>query len=275
MLRMMVGETLPGVRLAVPPAATDEDLVRVHTPEYVAAVTNGSLDPAAVRRIGFPWSPELVERSKRSTGASISAARAALRDGAAANLAGGTHHAFPDRGEGFCVFNDVAVAARAVQAEGTVDRVAVVDLDVHQGNGTAAIFRDDASVFTFSVHGENNYPFRKERSDLDIALTDGAGDREFLNAVEEGLEEVRRTAPDLVFYVAGADPFSGDRLGRLTVSKAGLLERDELVVRFCRTSSVPLVVVMSGGYAHDLRDIVEIHLQSVRTVATAAGTFAS
>lgn len=273
MLRMRVSEALPAIRLAVPPAATDEELIRVHTREYVSAVTNGSLDPASVRRIGFPWSPELVERSRRSTGASIAAARSALKDGASANLAGGTHHAFPDRGEGFCVFNDVAVAARAIQAEGSVDRIAIVDLDVHQGNGTAAIFRGDSSVFTCSVHGENNFPFRKEQSDLDIALTDGAGDREFLSAVEEGLEAVRETTPELMFYIAGADPFSGDRLGRLTVSKAGLLERDELVVTCCRTHRIPLVVVMSGGYAQNVQDIVDIHFQSVRTVATAAGTF--
>ena len=214
---------------------------------------------------GFPWSPELVERSRRSVGGTLGAARAALEDGTAANLAGGTHHAFADRGEGFCVFNDVAVAARAVQAEGRARRVAVLDLDVHQGNGTAALFRGDDSVFTLSVHGANNYPFQKEAGDLDVALPDGAGDEPFLEAVDRGVARALETGPELAFYLAGADPWEGDKLGRLAVTREGLAERDRRVFGACARAGVPVAVVMSGGYAEEVEDTVAIHLHSVRT----------
>jgi len=250
--------------LLVPDAADDARLRRVHDAGYVHRVTRGVLSRDEVRRIGFPWSPGLVERSRRSVGGTLAAARAALQDGVAANLAGGTHHAFPDRGEGFCVFNDVAVAIRAVQAEGSVRRVAVLDLDVHQGNGTAAIFRDDDTVFTLSVHGANNFPFRKERSDLDLELPDGSGDDEYLEAVERGVPSALMGGADLAFYVAGADPYEGDRLGRLAVTKEGLVDRDRLVFDLCSEAGVPVAVVMSGGYARNVGDTVDIHFATVR-----------
>lgn len=254
--------------LRVPEAVTDAELERVHHPGYVRKVVEGRLGEAEVRGIGFPWSPGLVERSRRSVGGTLEAARAALDDGAGVNLAGGTHHAFPDRGLGFCVFNDVAVAARAVQAEGLARRITVVDLDVHQGDGTAHIFRDDPSVFTLSVHGANNFPFQKERSDLDVALPDGTGDETYLDAVGSAVEEaLERARPGLVFYVAGADPFHGDKLGRLAVTEKGMARRDALVFEACRKAGAGVAVVMSGGYAPEIARTVEIHF---RTVALAA-----
>ena len=249
--------------LCVPDAATDTELMRVHDPAYVRRVVSGGLSYEEIRRIGFPWSPGLVERSRRSVGGTICAARAALEDGLSANLAGGTHHAFADRGEGFCVFNDVAVAARALQAEERVDRVVVLDLDVHQGNGTAAIFSADDSVFTLSVHGANNFPFRKVQGDLDIELPDGTGDDAFLDAVDGGVRTALDQGGELAFYVAGADPFEGDRLGRLAVTKAGMAERDRRVFDLCAAAGIPVAVVMSGGYAHDVNDTVDIHEATV------------
>jgi acetoin utilization deacetylase AcuC-like enzyme len=258
--------------LRVPESAGDHELSRVHEPGYVERVVGGSLSREEIRRIGFPWSPELVERSRRSVGGTLAAARAACEEGVSVNLAGGTHHAFAHRGEGFCVFNDVAVAARALQAEGRVRRMAVLDLDVHQGNGTAAIFRDDASVFTLSVHGANNYPFHKEVSDLDMELPDGSGDDVFLAAVTRGVAQALETRPELAFYLAGADPFEGDRLGRLAVTKAGLAERDERVLEACAVAGVPVAVVMSGGYARDVSDTVDIHHATVRAASRAAAS---
>lgn len=257
----------PRVELLVPEGATDRQLLRVHSPDYLEAVARGTLSREAQRRIGFPWSPELVERSRRSVGGTIAAARAALEEGFAANLAGGTHHAFPDRGEGFCVFNDVAVAAREVQAAGSVRRVAVVDLDVHQGNGTAAIFRDDDTVFCVSVHGDGNYPFRKEDSDLDVSLPDGTGDGPYLEAVDHVLRLVARWSPELVFYLAGADPYAGDALGRLAVSMEGMARRDALVYDHAERAGAPVAVVMSGGYAPDVDEIARIHAASVTAAA--------
>jgi acetoin utilization deacetylase AcuC-like enzyme len=250
--------------LRVPDAATDAELERVHDAGYVRRVAAGALTAQEVRRIGFPWSPALVERSRRSVGGTTAAARAALEDGVAANLAGGTHHAFADRGEGFCVFNDVAVAARAMQAERRAARVVVLDLDVHQGNGTASIFRGDDSVFTLSVHGANNYPFRKAASDLDVELPDGTADEAFLEAVERGVRAALSPGGDLAFYVAGADPFEGDRLGRLAVTKRGLAARDALLFDLCAGAGTPVAVVMSGGYARDVTDTVDIHDATVR-----------
>jgi acetoin utilization deacetylase AcuC-like enzyme len=259
--------------LSEAPAAAWEALTLVHTPGYVAAVAAGTLPPEMIRRIGFPWSPAMVERSRRSAGATIAAARAALDDGAAVNLAGGTHHAFADRGEGYCVFNDVAVAARVVQQEGRCTRIAVVDCDVHQGNGTAAIFRDDPTVFTFSLHGARNYPFRKETSDLDVELDDGTGDAEYLEKLDTHLPAALAHRPELVFYLAGADPYEGDRLGRLKLTKDGLAARDRLVFAACRAARVPVAVVMSGGYAPDVDDIVAIHAATVGAAAAFAAAW--
>ena len=248
------------------PAASWDELRLVHDPAYVDAVANGTLPREAQRRIGFPWSPQMVERSRRSVGATIAAARVALEDGVAANLAGGTHHGFADRGEGFCVFNDVAVAARVLQRDRQARRIAVVDLDVHQGNGTAAIFAGDETVFTFSMHGEKNFPFRKETSDLDVALPDGTGDDDYLELLRSHLPGVlNRHQPDFVFYLAGADPYEGDRLGRLKLTIAGVAHARRDGVRHVPSAPViPVAVTMSGGYANDISAIVTIHANTIR-----------
>jgi acetoin utilization deacetylase AcuC-like enzyme len=246
------------------PPASDAQLLRVHTPEYLEKVWTGGLSEKEMRRIGFPWSAEMVARSRRSVGGTIEACRAALDEGAAANLAGGTHHAYPDHGEGYCTFNDCAVAARVMQAEGRLARVVILDCDVHQGNGTAAIFRADPSVFTFSIHGEKNFPVHKETSDLDIALPDGAGDEQFLEGLLSGLRRsIAEARADLAIYLAGSDPYAGDRLGRLAVSKDGLAERDRMVYQACREAGLPAAVVMAGGYAREVSDTVEIHYHSI------------
>ena len=251
--------------LVEPDAASDTELSLAHRPSYIRKVVEGSLSRDEVRRMGFPWSPELVERSRRSVGGTIGAARAALAEGVSVNLAGGTHHAFPDRGSGFCVFNDVAVAVRVLQAARLIHRMGVVDLDVHQGDGTAAIFRDSPEVFTASVHGANNFPFRKEAGDLDIDLPDGASDDTYLDAVIRAVDAVLASSPELIFYVAGADAFESDRLGRLSVSKEGLSRRDALVFDAARAASVPVAMVMGGGYAETVDDTVDIHYLSVDT----------
>jgi acetoin utilization deacetylase AcuC-like enzyme len=256
--------------LVVPHAATDQEVLRAHDADYLHKVQVGALTEAEIRRIGFPWSPALVERSRRSGGATIEACRAALAEGVACNLAGGTHHAFRDCGEGYCVFNDSAIAARAMQAEGRARRVVVLDGDVHQGNGTAAIFRDDPTVFTFSIHGAKNFPLRKERSDLDVDLPDGTGDGAYLEALEGGLRQaLARAGADLAIYLAGADPFMDDRLGRLKLTKGGLAERDALVFRHCRAAGLPVAVAMAGGYARQVEDTVDIHFQTVRLATEA------
>ena len=250
------------------PAASWEDLELVHESRYVDAVRTGTVDRDIQRRIGFPWSPQMVERSRRSVGATIAASRAALDDGVAANLAGGTHHAFADRGEGYCVFNDVAVATRVLQYELHARRIAIVDLDVHQGNGTAAIFSGDADVFTFSMHGEKNFPFKKEISDLDVALPDGTGDDHYLSLLRANLDEVlNRHQPDFVFYLAGADPYEGDRLGRLGMTIDGLRERDDIVLSACSRAGLPVAITMSGGYANDIDAIVTIHTNTIHTAS--------
>lgn len=250
------------------PAAAWEDLLLVHDRAYVDAVAGGTLPRDTQRRIGFPWSPEMVERSRRSVGATIAAARTAVDEGISANLAGGTHHGFADRGEGYCVFNDVAVGARVLQRDRSARRIAIVDLDVHQGNGTAAIFQDDDTVFTFSMHGEKNFPFRKEVSDLDVALVDGTGDDEYLSLLRHHLDDVLNCHhPDFVFYLAGADPYEGDRLGRLKLTVDGLRCRDEIVFAACKRRGVPVAVSMSGGYAHDVDAIITIHANTIRAAA--------
>ena len=258
---------LDGAQFQLPDAATDEQLLRVHTRNYLDKLKLGTLTKIEERRIGFPMSPGLLERSRRSTGATINAAYAAVGDRAAVHLAGGTHHAFPDHGQGFCVFNDVAVACRALQSDGIVRKAVVVDLDVHQGNGTASVFRDDPSVFTFSMHGARNFPFSKCDGDLDVALADGTGDDQYLQQLAEVLEnQIPLGDADMVLYLAGADPFEGDRFGRLKLTKAGLAERDRLVLEACRTSQTPLTVVMAGGYAQSIDDIVDIHTTTVQNV---------
>lgn len=249
----------------LPPAATHEELARAHAPAYIQAVSSGQLPTVMQKAIGFPWSPEMVERSRRSAGATLAACRAALSDGLSANLAGGTHHAFYDRGEGFCVFNDAAVAARTLQAEGLAERILIVDLDVHQGNGTASILAGDERCFTFSMHGARNYPFTKENSDLDIELPDGCTDTAYLQQLEHGLETALDLArPDLVIYLAGADPYHDDRLGRLGLTFDGLAERDRRVLQRCRAERLPVAIAMAGGYARQIEDTVAIHCTTLR-----------
>lgn len=256
-----------GVQLLLAPRATRDELLLVHTAAYVDAFVGGRLDAQHQARIGLPWSEALVERSLRSCGATLAAARTALAHGVAVYLAGGTHHARADRGAGYCVFNDCAVAARIVQREGGRERVLVVDTDVHQGDGTAAIFAGDPSVFTFSIHGEQNFPAAKAASDLDIALPSGTGDDVYLQRLQQGLDAAFAAgAPQFVFFLSGADPFAGDRLGRLSLSKAGLLARDRRVVAACRAHGVPFVTVMGGGYAREIADTVDVYEATVRCV---------
>lgn len=280
MLRERV-EREPGtMRPRVAEAAEVQALALVHTPDYIDAVLHGTLSDAAQREIGFPWAAGLPRRSLCSVGATIAAARAALEEGVAASLAGGTHHAYADKGSGFCVFNDVAVAARLMQAEWHRRhperpglRVLVVDLDVHQGNGTASIFRDDDTVFTLSIHGEKNFPFRKEASDLDVGLPDACGDAVYLDALDRALDEVwRRTAdrpPGLAFYLAGADPHEGDRLGRLKLSAEGLLRRDRRVLDALFERRIPVALSMAGGYGEDLGVTVEVQMRTLGAAAHA------
>ena len=253
--------------LHIPPAATLQQLLRVHDPDYVARVEGGTLAPEEVRELGFPWSTALVERSRRSSGATVEACRHALAGPTrlAVNLAGGTHHAGRARCAGYCIFNDAAVAARTMQAEGLARRVLVVDCDVHQGDGTAAIFALDPTVFTFSIHGANNYPLRKPPSDLDVDLPDATTDDLYLSALEQGLDQAfHRAEADLAIYLAGADPFEGDALGRLKVTKNGLAARDRLVLRRCKQEGLPVAVAMAGGYSKNVGDIVDIHAQTIQ-----------
>ena len=272
LLRERLAE-LPGLQLGPALPATDGELALAHTPSYVSAVAEGTLSAALQREIGFPWSEAMVERARRSVGATISAARAALASGVAANLAGGTHHATADKGGGYCVFNDAAVAARLMQAEWhrahrQLLRVAIIDLDVHQGNGSAAIFTDDPTVFTLSIHGAKNFPFRKERSDIDIDLPDGCTDQPYLEALDGALAELwqrhGQSPPGLVFYVAGADAHEGDRLGRLKLSTEGLAERDRRVFAALRARRIPVAVAMAGGYGRVIDDTVQVHLGTLR-----------
>lgn len=269
--RLLHEGILAATDLAVAPPAAWEDLTLVHGPAYVEAVAAGQLPPEMQTRIGFPWSEALVERSRRSVGATIAAARTALHDGISANLAGGTHHAFRDRGEGFCVFNDVAVGASVLLRDALIRRAVVIDCDVHQGNGTAAIFADDRRVFTLSFHGANNFPFHKEVSDLDVTFEDGARDDEYLEALARHVPAVLdQETPDLVFYLAGADPYEGDRLGRLKLTIEGLRQRDGFVFDACRRRGIPVAIAMSGGYAHDVEAIVRIHVNTIREAISVA-----
>ena len=251
-----------------PARATVEELERVHTRDYVERLTSGTLSDAELRLLGFPWSPALVERSYRAVGGTLGAARRALEDGVAMNLAGGTHHAFPDRGEGFCVFNDVAVAVRTLRAEGHIRRAGIVDLDVHQGNGTHAIFAGDANTYTFSMHGGRNYPFHKVPGTLDIELPDGTGDEDYLSLLADALPRVLNEGrPDLVVYLAGADPHERDRLGRLKLTFDGLERRDAMVLEACREVGIPVAITIAGGYGLDVRETVDIHVATARVAA--------
>jgi acetoin utilization deacetylase AcuC-like enzyme len=261
-----------GIELCEPAPATDEDLLRVHCPDYVARMRGGGVRPEEMRRIGFPWSPAMVARSCVSSGATIAALRSALAgDGVAANLAGGTHHAAYDRGGGYCVFNDTVVAARHAQAHGWLRRLLVIDLDAHHGNGTAALCAGDPGVFTFSMHSAKAYPAFKPASDLDVPLAAGTGDADYLDALARHLPEaIGRARADAAIYLAGADPFAGDRLGGLGLSMAGLAERDRAVFAACRRAGLPVAVTMAGGYAPDADDIVAIHANTVRIAAEAA-----
>ena len=280
LLRERVVNELPAVQMAQAPAASDGELALVHAPSYIEAIMQGTLPAPAQREIGFPWSPGMAERARRSAGATVAAARIALGmlagarpEGIAANLAGGTHHAYAHKGGGFCVFNDSAVAARLMQAEwARLHRqarqplqVAVIDLDVHQGNGTASIFAHDSSVFTLSLHGEKNFPFRKEASDLDVELPDGCVDAPYLQALEHALDELdRRFNPGLILYLAGADPFEGDRLGRLDLSFDGLEARDRRVFDWAWQRRIPLAFSMAGGYGINIDETVQVQMNTYR-----------
>ena len=267
-LRERLTAELPQVRLGQALPASDGELALVHLPAYIQAIQTGTLDAAAQREIGFPWSPAMAERALRSVGATVAAARSALVAGVAANLAGGTHHAYAHKGGGFCVFNDIAVTARLMQAEAwrhhrQLMKVAVIDLDVHQGNGTARIFARDDSVFTLSLHGAKNFPFRKEAGDLDVELPDGCGDDEYLHALDTALDELeRRFEPGLVLYLAGADPHEGDRLGRLKLTADGMQERDRVVMDWAWQRKLPVVMCMGGGYGHDIETTVQVQMQT-------------
>jgi acetoin utilization deacetylase AcuC-like enzyme len=276
-LRDRLAAELPAVALAQADAASDDALALAHAPSYIEAVAGGTLDASVLREIGFPWSEAMVERARRSVGATVQAARAALHGGVAANIAGGTHHASADRGGGFCVFNDVAVATRVLQREhlrqhpgARRPRVAVIDLDVHQGNGTAAIFARDESVFTLSLHGEKNFPFRKVAGDLDVGLPDGTGDDAYLAALDLALDELAaRFDAERVFYLAGADPHEGDRLGRLKLTHDGLQARDRRVFDWAWQRRLPLALCMGGGYGHDIATTVQVQMHTF-AVAVAA-----
>ena len=273
MLRDRIVQDLPGVSLQAAPPASDSELALAHTPAYIDAVADGTLAPQAQREIGFPWSPAMAERARRSVGATVAAGRVALREGVAGNLAGGTHHAYAGKGSGFCVFNDVAVAARLMQVEharaagrrAAPLQVAVIDLDVHQGNGTAHIFGGDHSVFTLSLHGARNFPFRKEPGDLDVELPDGCTDADYLQALEQALDTLaQRFTPQLVFYLAGADPHEGDRLGRLALTHDGLEARDRRVFDWAWQRRIPVAFAMAGGYGRALEDTVQAQLNTWR-----------
>jgi acetoin utilization deacetylase AcuC-like enzyme len=252
------------IELVEPAAATDQDLLRAHDLAYIQAITQGNLSDAQIREIGFPWSEAMVERSRRSAGATIAACISAIKEGISVNLAGGTHHAYANKGSGFCVFNDAAVAARYIQAI-QATRVAVIDLDVHQGNGTAAILGADPSCFTLSLHGEKNFPFRKEDSHLDVGLPDGCGDSQYLEILQQALVDLEgRFNPELIIYLAGADPHEGDRLGRLKLTMQGMGQRDQMVLAFAKELQCPIAIAMAGGYGREIKTTVDVHHQTIQ-----------
>jgi acetoin utilization deacetylase AcuC-like enzyme len=264
--RLLAAGTLDPDEISEPSPATLDQVLLVHTEDYVSRLCAGTLTAKELRRLGLPWSESLVQRSFYATGGTIAAAHTALIEGCASNLAGGTHHSFADRGEGFCVLNDVAIAIRVLRQERLIHRAAIVDCDVHQGNGTATIFAGDADTFTFSIHGINNYPLFKAQSSLDLELRDGTTDDEYLECLTTHLRTVFTFAPDIVFYLAGADPYAGDKLGRLALTIDGLRQRDLCVLRECYQREVPVATVMSGGYGKDINDTIEIHCNTIRSV---------
>ncbi len=254
-------------------AASDEHILRVHAAEYLERLQGGRLSPNELRRIGFPWSSRLVERTRHSAGATLAAVRAALAEGIGINLGGGTHHAFPDHGQGYCILNDVAIGLRALQSRGAIQSAVVIDGDAHQGNGTAAIFSDEANVFTFSIHGRKTFPFHKVPGNLDIALDEYTTDRAYLEKFADGLARALAAGPfDLAVFLAGADPHRNDRFGRLALSRAGLARRVRVVLNTCRREGLPLAIVMGGGYGHDIADTVAIHFETVRLAVAAAAS---
>ncbi|MCW5960081.1 MAG: histone deacetylase [Pyrinomonadaceae bacterium] len=268
---LLAERTVTAGEIEEPHPARIEDLTLVHTEDYVNRLKSGTLEKREIRRLGLPWTESLVRRTFLAVSGTINAAQTALKTGVSSNLAGGTHHAFPDRGEGFCVLNDVAVAIRVLQREGLAKRFLIIDCDVHQGNGTASIFQNDDEVFTFSIHGEKNYPLFKEVSNLDIELPDGTTDTIYLETLNEALDRIFHHQPDIVFYLGGADPYVNDKLGRLSLSIEGLRQRDEMVLNYARSHSVPIVTTLSGGYAQDIRDTVEIHCNTIRAVKSVFG----
>ena len=270
--RVKQNATLWNIDLIEPVAASDEDLLRVHCPDYIQRMSVGNPSEQEMRRIGFPWSAQMVERSRRSSGATMQALESAIQgDKISVNLAGGTHHAAYDRGGGYCVFNDSVVAARYVQAKNLAKKILIVDLDVHQGNGTAELCRDDASIFTFSMHAEKNYPAIKPASDLDVPLPNHTGDAEYLDSLAQYLPIViERAEPDAVIYLAGADPYEDDRLGYLSLSKRGLAQRDRFVMQTCHRANLPMAVSMAGGYCPQVEHIADIHAQTVQLAASFA-----
>ena len=264
-LRDLVSK-LEGLELVEAPAVTDTQILYAHDPSYLIKILSGNLSAKEQQEIGFPWSEKMVERSRRSAGATLAAAKAALNEGLAANLAGGTHHAYRDRGSGFCVFNDSAITAKALQKEIHQKlKVAIIDLDVHQGNGTASILQNDQSIFTLSIHGENNFPFTKERSDLDIGLPNGCQDDDYLSALNQGLEKLDVFKPNFIIYLAGADPHEGDRLGKLSISKDGMCQRDQYVFQYSLDRQIPTAFSMAGGYGREIQSTVDIHFQTIQT----------
>jgi len=265
-LRDLVGTEID-IQLVEAPPATDTQILYAHEPSYLIKVIEGKLSAQEQREIGFPWSEKMVERSRRSAGATVAAAKTALQEGVAANLAGGTHHAYRDAGSGFCVFNDSAIAARTLQKEISPSlKIAVIDLDVHQGNGTAAILKNDDSIFTLSMHGENNFPFKKEESDLDLGLADGCNDETYLHSLAECLDQIdARFKADFIIFLAGADPHEGDRLGRLLISKEGIRKRDETVFQYALDRQIPIAFSMAGGYGKEIESTVDIHFQTIKT----------
>jgi acetoin utilization deacetylase AcuC-like enzyme len=265
-LRNLVG-TVEGIELVEAPAASDTQILYAHDPQYLIKIIQGNLDSKEQREIGFPWSEKMVERSRRSAGATVAACKAAMSEGVAVNLAGGTHHAYRDMGSGFCVFNDSAIAARALQKEVSSKlKIAIIDLDVHQGNGTASILQQDSSIFTLSMHGENNFPFKKEVSDLDFGLADECEDQTYLQALENCLDELdTRFRPDSLIFLAGADPHEGDRLGRLKISSEGMRLRDQAVLQYALDRNLPIALSMAGGYGKEIESTVQIHFQTIKT----------
>jgi len=264
--KLLAEGTIEPSEIVEPSPAPLEDVLLVHTTDYISRLCSGNLTTKETRRLGLPWSESLVQRSFYAVGGTLAATRASLAEGYSSNLAGGTHHSFSDRGEGFCVLNDVAVAIRAMRVQKLIQRAAIVDCDVHQGNGTATIFAGDTDTFTFSIHGANNYPLFKAQSTLDVELADGTSDTEYLDTLAKHLPAVFAADPEIVFYLAGADPYKGDKLGRLALSIDGLRERDAYVLRECYAHEVPIVTVMSGGYGKDINDTIEIHCNTIRMV---------